>query len=1204
MVNDGDSIRNVTWLLRKAFLAFALPFYLGLSACTMQVELSESDSSLPIFTAKPVTFTSDTNAVFEFKANSSAPIAYRCSLDEQEWYDCTSPQVFSSLSSGLHTFKVLATDTKTNTSRQSVTTWTVDTDIPVLTVTQTPTSLNNSTSATFNFEATDATSQIAGYQCQHTTLAQPTAPFTSCAALVPLVSLSEDTHTYKIRAVDTAGNTSAEYSYTWVVDLTAPTVQLTAKPSAATTDTTATFSFTHTETGGAAFDSYQCKLDSGSFADCSSGISFSSLSQGPHSFTIKASDTVGNVSIPLVYNWIVDSGVVTLASFTIANGAATIGFAYTTTQLAASSSFAAITGMRFSELANFADATWVPYAAAGTVTLKNPGGTKTIYAQVRNAAGTVSNSLSTTVTLDLGNPPLVYLTSPVGGQTYAPASPVTIAWSCSPGAGPIQLATNPIKSLQYTVDDGVSFHLIAENLPNNLSATTGNYSWVMPATTPTGQTVSSTTPLKILVTCTSEAGVVTSAISNAVNSKWSVLIGEPGNLNNGVHINAADLTANTATGQYGMFADSQNRLYFTKFNSISTVNPETGLVSTWMGDPYSQTCDFANGKFNSPSILDIDESDQMLVFSHICSAMARIRISDKTILWSKQLPTLKYNSAVLNKEQTAALRYVKTGHLIYFSDEAFWMIDINSAGKNPVLLLGTPGLCGTLGAVDTMADASPIPCPTSDLYLTLMRPDLQKIWIQVNGKTIELQHQGAYGKYKIAKDAMTDNSWGSFFNRCTQVASQSDKIYCLRTQYEGNKLAYFDLSSETWSVSFNLDKHYKNMSTIYYLGAAKDFIYAFSSTTNELFKVVDDQGTFGNSLVAGQPFFTFGNGTDPSKTAFTQISSFSYEPTTQYLYIRGPRHLRRLHVDTSTPGSEAIDKIATGFHGTAGNSSAYASLTVSSTGIAAFSQIAGTPANLWSSYNMTTWDSNTLEYSLTVGPYYYQATPAASDYPASHVGSFNASGTSYNLRATRKLGTFLPNGKLYFYGSSGLLDETDLWIFESDSSTGKIKPVAGGTGPANYVGTDHGQASWGAYLSDIYGMQANADGDLLVFDGWRLRKITVATEAADPKIYDLVNFLTLPGKPNITKWTHAVYDKTTGWSYFVTANSTTLGQTAQVWAAHPNQGFVEISTQGWVLPSELLTYRSINLEVTPLGLLLLDTSKKRVLRTELLATPL
>ncbi|WII72796.1 hemagglutinin [Bdellovibrio sp. 22V] len=1181
---------------------FAVVSSFVLSACSLNLNVEDIGPSETLFTAKPFPYTNQTDAIFKFAVESRTPVSYKCSLDEEQWRDCTSPEAFTNLASGPHAFKVLVIEETSKKSSESSVKWTVDTDAPTLTVTQVPDALNNDITATFQFAATDTLSPLSDYQCQHTSSSSPTASFVPCASSVPLVGLTEGTHTYKIRATDAAGNVSAEHSHTWVVDLTPPTLQLTAKPAAATTSASAVFNFTHTETGGGVFAGYECQLDGGIRTSCTSGVSFSSLSQGAHSFTLYASDTAGNNSTPITYHWIVDAGAPVLTSFSIANGAPTIGFAYTTTQIVATPSYSAITSMRFSEMADFSDTTWVPFSSAGTVTLKNPAGLKTIYAQVRNAAGTVSNILSDTVTLDLGNPPVVFLTSPVAGAVHAPGDTMTIAWSCSPGAGPIPLAANPIKAIRYTVDDGITYHTIAENRPNNVSATTGDYSWVLPAQTPSGQTLSPTKPMKILVSCSSEAGVLTSAISEAINSQWKVLIGEPGNLNEGIHINAADLTAN-ASGTFGFFADSQNKMYFTKFHGIMTVNQETGLISPWIGDTYNPSCNPAQAKFINPIILDINNADEMLLFSFDCSAMARVRISDKAILWSKQLPTIKYDSAVLNKQQQPALRYVKTDHILYFSNEAFWMVDLNSADKNPVKVFGTPGACGTLGTIDTMADVSPIPCPTSDLYMTLLRPDLNKFWIQINGKTIEFQRQGSYGKYKIAQDSMTTGTWGSFYTRCLQLSSQANKIYCMRAQYEGSNLAFFDLTTETWSTSFALNKHYKNMPSHYSLGAAKDFIYAFSVTTNELYKVVDDGGVFTSSFVAGVPFFTYGNGSDPTKTAFTPISSISYDSVTKNIYLRGPRHLRRLHIDTATPGGPKIDTISTGYHPTAGNSSAYASLTVSETGLAAFSQIAGVPANLWNSYNISAWSPATTEYNMPVGPAFYTATSTATSFPSPSVGEFNTTNTTLNLRSLRKIGTFLPNGKLYFYGSSGLLDESDLWIFESDSLSGKIKPVAGGAGPVNYVSTDHGNSAWGAYLSDIYGMQPNADGDLLIFDGWRLRKVTVTTEALTPKIYDEINFLTLAGKPNVARWVHAVHDNVTGWSYFAAANNTALGQTAQVWAAHPQQGFVELSTEGWLLPQEGTTARSINLAVTPLGLLLLDTNKKRILTTPLLPAP-
>ncbi|UXR65522.1 hypothetical protein EZJ49_04545 [Bdellovibrio bacteriovorus] len=258
--------------------------------------------------------------------------------------------------------------------------------------------------------------------------------------------------------------------------------------------------------------------------------------------------------------------------------------------------------------------------------------------------------------------------------------------------------------------------------------------------------------------------------------------------------------------------------------------------------------------------------------------------------------------------------------------------------------------------------------------------------------------------------------------------------------------------------------------------------------------------------------------------------------------------------------------------------------------------VGGVPANLWDSFDLSTWNEAAAGNTISLGPTLYGAPGTASTYPTLDTAPFSIT-SSHNLKNMRKIAAFTPNGKFYFMGSSGNLDESDLWIFESDTTA--VKPVAGGSGPVNYVASDHGGVALGAYLTDVYGMQSNADGDLLIFDGWRLRKVTVTTEAATPKIYDEVNFLSFANRPNVDRWTHAVYDAATGWSYFAVTKDVATDRRAQVWAARQDQGFVEIPTTGLVLSSDHSTARKLNLAITPLGLLLLDAEKKRVLATPL-----
>jgi len=96
-------------------------------------------------------------------------------------------------------------------------------------------------------------------------------------------------------------------------DTTPPTVSLTAKPSDPTGSNQASFSWSITDpddSGG--FQSF-CKLETGSFAACSSGVSFGPLGDGPHTFTVNAADPAGSRSTDVSYTFVVDTTPPTVA---------------------------------------------------------------------------------------------------------------------------------------------------------------------------------------------------------------------------------------------------------------------------------------------------------------------------------------------------------------------------------------------------------------------------------------------------------------------------------------------------------------------------------------------------------------------------------------------------------------------------------------------------------------------------------------------------------------------------------------------------------------------------------------------------------------------------------------------------------------------------------------------------------------------------
>lgn len=79
----------------------------------------------------------------------------------------------------------------------------------------------------------------------------------------------------------------------------APDTTVTSGPPASTTSSDATFEFTATE---AAF--FECQLDGGAFAPCSSPQPYSGLADGTHTFAVRATDFTGNVDpTPATHTW-------------------------------------------------------------------------------------------------------------------------------------------------------------------------------------------------------------------------------------------------------------------------------------------------------------------------------------------------------------------------------------------------------------------------------------------------------------------------------------------------------------------------------------------------------------------------------------------------------------------------------------------------------------------------------------------------------------------------------------------------------------------------------------------------------------------------------------------------------------------------------------------------------------------------------------
>jgi hypothetical protein len=87
--------------------------------------------------------------------------------------------------------------------------------------------------------------------------------------------------------------------------------------------------------------------------------------------------------------------------------------------LAASDNLSGPAYMRFSAINDFTDITWQTYKPSQAFTLTAPDGTKNVYAQVQDAAGNASSTITATIVLDT--------TSPTGSVTITPKPFATVS---------------------------------------------------------------------------------------------------------------------------------------------------------------------------------------------------------------------------------------------------------------------------------------------------------------------------------------------------------------------------------------------------------------------------------------------------------------------------------------------------------------------------------------------------------------------------------------------------------------------------------------------------------------------------------------------------------------------------------------------------------------------------------------------------------
>jgi large repetitive protein len=248
----------------------------------------------PTIDSRPANPSGTSTARFVF-SDSEGGVSFQCRLDGAAFTSCTSPKDYSALPSSSHTFEVRARDGADNVGEVAAYTWTVDTINPVVTVLSGPHDPTNETSATFSFSSSKSGST---FECR-----LDGGAFTSCSSPTVYKALPEGTHSFVVQATSPVGNPGPPSTYMWRIDLTPPVApSIAASPSAASNQISATFVFS--DESGATFE---CRLDGGGFSTCSSGIGYSSLADGTHTFAVRATDAAGNTGPAATYSWLIDT---------------------------------------------------------------------------------------------------------------------------------------------------------------------------------------------------------------------------------------------------------------------------------------------------------------------------------------------------------------------------------------------------------------------------------------------------------------------------------------------------------------------------------------------------------------------------------------------------------------------------------------------------------------------------------------------------------------------------------------------------------------------------------------------------------------------------------------------------------------------------------------------------------------------------------
>jgi hypothetical protein len=259
-------------------------------------------------------------------------------------------------------------------------------------------------------------------------------------------------------------------------DSTPPDTQITSAPSGTRADKTATIAFSASEVGA----TFQCSLDSASFAACTSPVSLTGLRDGSHTFRVRAVDSVGNADqSPASVTWSVDT---TAPDTTITSAPAT-----PTASTSATIAFASEAGATFQcalDGAAFAVCT-SPLVLTGLAE-----GSHTLAVRAADALGNVDASPATaTWAVDRTPPDTTIAAAPAPAVSSAlatiafGASETPVTFECSLDGAAYAACVSPV-ALTGLADGSHTFSVRALDALGNADQSPATATWLVDTVAP------------------------------------------------------------------------------------------------------------------------------------------------------------------------------------------------------------------------------------------------------------------------------------------------------------------------------------------------------------------------------------------------------------------------------------------------------------------------------------------------------------------------------------------------------------------------------------------------------------------------------------------------------------------------------------------------------------------------------------------------